>query len=313
MHAPDRAAELEDFKSKINLTAYMAERGYELDEKASSRNSAVMVHGDGDKLIVGMGRDEHWVYFSVRDATDHGSIIDFEQNRGGGSLGQVRKTLRPWVGSPPTPPRAYARQLEPVSGDVVKVRAMLSGMAGPEGCRRFLEQRRKVPAEVLDADRFRGRILTDQRSNAVFPHWNKEGVCGYELKNAGFTGYAPGGIKGLWCSRTRPDDQRLVVAETAIDALSYAALHGHERSQFVSTAGQFNLEQPELVLAAAEKLSRAAAGKRIEVVVAFDHDQGGRDMAAQLTPLLHRAVGKEAVRVHAPSQEGQDWNDVLAS
>jgi hypothetical protein len=36
--------ELESFKTNINLTEYAAASGYRLDRKASSRNSAVMVH-----------------------------------------------------------------------------------------------------------------------------------------------------------------------------------------------------------------------------------------------------------------------------
>jgi hypothetical protein len=34
--------ELEDFKSAINLTEYAAAKGYVLDKRASSRNSALM-------------------------------------------------------------------------------------------------------------------------------------------------------------------------------------------------------------------------------------------------------------------------------
>ena len=35
---------------------------------------------------------------------------------------------------------------------------------------------------------------------------------------------AAGAEKGLWFSRTRAEDRRLVLGESAIDALSYAAL-----------------------------------------------------------------------------------------
>ena len=32
----------------------------------------------------------------------------------------------------------------------------------------------------------------------VFPHFDREGPCGYEIKNQGFAGFAVGGTKGLW-------------------------------------------------------------------------------------------------------------------
>jgi hypothetical protein len=50
-----RAEELEDFKSRINLGEYAAACGYRLDRKATSRNSAVMVHSPGDKIIIALG------------------------------------------------------------------------------------------------------------------------------------------------------------------------------------------------------------------------------------------------------------------
>lgn len=316
----DRAAELETFKTEINFTAYAAGLGYELDEKASSRNSAVMVHPDGDKLIVGQATDGHWIYFSVRDGQDHGSVIDFDQRRGGGTLGDVRKRLRAWLGHPPTLPPRYREKLEPITRDLVQVRAELAGMYPADLCRRYLVDERNIPGHVLDDPRFAGRVMTDRRNNAVFPHLNEDGLCGYELKNKGFTGFAPGGVKGLWCSRIQPDDTRLVIAETAIDALSYAALFGVVRTRFVSTAGQVNPQQPDLLVSAAKKLARpevqdctARADAKCEIVLAVDHDQGGRELADKLTPLLIEAAPSAAVRLHHPEQSGDDWNDVLRS
>ena len=44
--------ELERFKSQINLSEFAASRGYALDRRESSRNSAVMRHPDADKIII---------------------------------------------------------------------------------------------------------------------------------------------------------------------------------------------------------------------------------------------------------------------
>lgn len=301
----DRQNELEAFKTSINLTAYAASQGYELDVKATSRNSAVMVDAKGDKLIMGMGSDGHWIYFSVRDDRDHGSIIDFAQRRGGGSLGEVRKQLRPYLDSPPAPPQGrYTESLEPISHDLVKVRAAMQAMYPMKHCRKFLEEARQIPATVLDSARFAGRIYTDGFSNAVFPHWNDAGLCGYELKNQGFTGFAPGGHKGLWGSRSELADNTLVVSETAIDALSYAALFGLEARRFVSSAGQLNPHQPELLVRAAKKLSAEGA----EVILALDNDQAGHALGEKLMPILGDVL---PCRTHYPPTADADWNDEL--
>ena len=90
--------ELETFKTDIDLRAYAAALGYGLDRKASWRGSSVLRHPNGDKIIVKRDHDGHFVYFSVRDENDNGSIIDFVQRRKAYNLGQVRQELRPWIG-----------------------------------------------------------------------------------------------------------------------------------------------------------------------------------------------------------------------
>lgn len=81
--------ELVAFKREINLTELMASFGYRLDRKSSSRNSASMKHPDGDKLIVSRTSEGRWVYFSVRDPNDNGTVVDFLGRRTAENLGQI--------------------------------------------------------------------------------------------------------------------------------------------------------------------------------------------------------------------------------
>ena len=74
----------------------------------------------------------------------------------------------------------------------------------------------------------------DTKGNAIFPHYDEEGTCGYEIKNKGFTGFSAGGDKGLWVSRCFAGDESLVIAESAIDALSFHALHKWKTARYVS-------------------------------------------------------------------------------
>ena len=70
--------ELERFKIEVVLPEFAAARGYFLDRRASSRNSIVMRHPDGDKIIIARYEGTtHWVYCSVRDGRDNGTIVDF--------------------------------------------------------------------------------------------------------------------------------------------------------------------------------------------------------------------------------------------
>ena len=301
--------ELESFKTSIDLRAYAGSLDYALDRQESWAGSAVMRHANGDKVIIKRDGDGHYVYFSVRDDRDHGTIIDFAQKRLRVGLGEVRKTLRPWIGRRaniiPYPP------LQPTPKDRVAVEAEFARMEIAP-CHPYLEHERALPCSLLQSPRFAGRIRAEVKDgiafpNAVFPHFDDQGLCGYEIKNSGgFTGFAKGGTKGLWLSHTRPDDNQIVFCESAIDALSYAALFPSDRTRFASIGGKPNPAQPQLILAT---IGRMQKGR--EIVAAMDADAGGE---------ILNGVIREAVQfsrrpdlrfvVHEPSGF-KDWNDQL--
>ena len=300
-----RDQELESFKTAIDLRAYAAAHGYTWDRRESWRGSSVMRHANGDKVIVKRDADGHYVYFSVRDEADNGSIIDFIQNRDRISLGAVRKELRPWIGRAAPARLPLFPALPPTSKNRLEVEAAFRRME--EAPRHpYLENERGLPASVLGSPRFAGRIRRDGFGNAVFPHFDLEGLCGYEIKNQGFTGFASGGEKGLWFSHTEPTDNCLVLCESAIDALSHAALFPAPGSRYASIGGQMNPRQPELVRTA---LLRLPAGA--EVVAAMDADPDGRKYA-EAVRLAVAGSGRDDLRF--TSQEpsvGKDWNDQL--
>ncbi len=307
-----RDPELEAFKTEIDLRAYAAEvEGYELDRKESWKGSSVMRHANGDKIIIKRDADGHYVYFSVRDEGDNGSIIDFVQNRRQGmrNLGKVRQALRPWAGRErraSSPALPLFTPLEPTSKDRMDVEREFRWMDYVER-HPYLERERGIPRDILTAARFAGRIRTDRRGNAVFPHFDHEGLCGYEIKNSGFTGFAKGGEKGLWVSLIEEADRRCVISESAIDALSYAALFQDEGTRYASFGGQMNPKQPGLIAA---MLGRLPAG--CDVIAATDSDADGQRFAENIGQLV-LDTGRADLRfiVHRPDGGAKDWNDVL--
>ena len=306
-----RTDELAAFKTRINLTAYAASYGYKLDVKASCRTSAKMRHPDGSIIVIGMDGST-WVYFSVSD--DHsGTIIDFVQHRDGVNLGLVRKRLRPWLGHTPTPPTAlpsaaYVKQLDPAPKDQLAVLAAYEAAERVEGFHPYLSGDRGIPASLVASLSETADIRTDNRGNVLFPHYDIDGVLvGFELKNQGFTGFSPGGKKALWGSRKNEGDSTLVIAETAIDALSYMALKGDETTRCVSIAGQMNPQQPAQLVAEIQKLSKGG-----RVVMALDHDEGGDKIAEQLADVYAAAERIDLQLIDdRPPTPGSDWNDEL--
>jgi hypothetical protein len=297
-------AELDSFKTEIDLRVYAAGQGYQLDARESWRGSSVMRHPRGDKIVVKRGLDGHYVYFSVRRDDDNGSIIDFVQFRQNLSLGAVRKELRPWIGRSRVAVPAFPA-LPKTAKDRIQVETEYRKM---HDARRhaYLENERALPVALLERDRFAGRVRMDVRGNAVFPHFDAEGLCGYEIKNTGFTGFAAGGAKGLWVSRGLPDDQRIVFCESAIDALSHAALFPDDRARYASIGGKPNPEQPELIRSAVARMPPGS-----EIVSAMDADIDGSKLAA----IVRKAVdlsGRADLRFVVREPFGcKDWNDQL--
>lgn len=310
---PTREQEIDDFKRRVNLSEYAAALGYTLDRKESSRNSVTMRGPGDDKIIIGKdAASHHWIYFSVRDDADNGTIIDFIQNRQQASLGEVRKALRPWIGENPAPPRrpppeGFVGDVEPISKDLARIRAQFAAMRPVQGAHPYLEAERRIPAAVLADPRFAGKIFMDKHGNAVFPHQGRDGLCGFELRNARFKGFARGGQKGLWYSAHGPGDRCLVIAESAIEALSYHALHRSGDARYFSIAGEMNPAQRQLLQAAFLKLPPAAS-----IRIATNHDAGGRHLAGEIKTIA-LATGRADLALidSQPKREGADWNDVL--
>lgn len=316
--------ELETFKRVIDLSEYAAARGYQLDRKESSRSSRVM-RCDGDKISISRAPDGHWVYYSFRNLEDNGTIVDFVANRdcphamrGQVPLGLVRQELRRWTHTERHIPEFARVDLKPTTKDLAQVEQTLA-RAQLRISHPYLESRALSPSTLSDP-RFRGtwsiatgyfrdglwQPLCGDRGNVLFPHRDENGVCGYEAKNRDFTGFAPGGEKGLWASRVRATDNVLVIAESAIDAISYHELSPNPKARYVSFAGQMNPRQPALLERAVTWMPAGAS-----VIAATDRDHAGHAYARQIEEICERHPSVSFVRHEPRAARGKDWNDQL--
>jgi hypothetical protein len=311
-----RRDELEELK-RLDLTKVAVSFGYELDRKKSSANSAFLRSPDGDAIIVGRAIDGHFIFCSVKNPKQSGSVIDFVAHRLGAisvggkvNIGKVRQHLRPWLGTgaPTVSPTAYVHDLRPIERDIVAVQARWLGMRELENGRHaYLNGPRAIAPELLEHPRFKERIRVDARDNAAFAHVEASaGVVGFELKNSGFTGFSKGGRKTAFASTIRCHDNALVLAESAISMLSHAQLFGCETRRFMSLGGQVSQEQITLVRTAMEKLPSGA------VILAFDNDDAGRALTDKFRQAFED-VGRSELSLHieTPGVAGKDWNDVL--
>ena len=195
-----RNEELDQFKTKINLVDYAQKLGYQLDKKKSSNNCIVLKDNQGDKILVGLDKiDNHYFYYSLTNETDKGSIIDFIQKRKNLNLGEVRRELRSWINNNLSAYKIANKsliKLTPISKEKSKIIAQFKRFKTINNHPYF--NQRGISQNTIHNPRFKETIYQDNRQNVIFPHSDRDGICGYEIRNQNFKGFSTGGTKGLW-------------------------------------------------------------------------------------------------------------------
>jgi hypothetical protein len=309
--AMDRQAQLqrwqdavESYKRDINLVEFAAGRGFEIRREKSTRRAKVMKHPNGDRILVSQNAaDRHWVYYSLGgDDRDQGTIVDFLLRREAQGMKEVHGICREYLGQP----RAALPEHHVEPGDIRFLRELVIERyvrAQLVSNSRYLNERGIRPETLVDP-RFKETWRVDARGNVLFPHRDDEGLCGYEIKNRNYTSFAKFAQKTVWRSRALDGDHRLIITESAIEAMSHFQLHRPERARYMSVGGAFSPLAAEQVVASTRRLPDHAV-----VVLAFNADTDGRKLADRLQP--HIESTRRGVTRHFPARESADWNDLL--
>ena len=292
-----RNEELDQFKTKINLVDYVQNNGYQLDKKKSSNNCIVLKDNQGDKILVGLDKtDNHYFYYSLTNETDKGSIIDFVQKRKNLNLGEVRKELRLWINnSHLTKYKVNSKvnnkvtnkseiKLTPIDRNKYQIIAQIESFQTINN-HSYLNQR-GINQNTLDNPRFKETIYQDKRNNVIFPHSDREGICGYSIRNQNFKGFSTGGTKGLWTSKSGSKDNKLVICESPIDCLSYHQLFPDDHTRYFSTSGTLSEKQKDLLRTAFEKIDQKGGS----IIIATDKDVGGEEISQELTKIAPKTA-----------------------
>ena len=293
--------ELDRFAHEIDFRSYLENRGWRAVEGKESyglrmckgeilRDSKGKFHAAEMVMIKRESRGK-WVYTNPKDGKDSGSIIKFVQSREGLNLGQVRKALRPLlrdgaIASPAA--RQQAAALKAASAAPAEERAIAAVRA------RFAAMQSGGDSEYL-----KSRAL-DKNLPSLFPHDLKIGgkgvlafahrdgkgeVCGYEIKGQVGTEkinrFSQGGRKSLFFAGQLAGASRIVLCESAIDALSKRALdRAPPATLYTSMGGRPSAKALEEIA----YLVRCHPAGQIEI--ACDRDGPGLRMAADLAGLV---------------------------
>lgn len=176
--------------------------------------------------------------------------------------------------------------------------------------RRYLVETRGLPEPLIDQLHDKGLIYSDIMRNAVFlrhagNNWHREEVTGASIwgTSGKFHGLSPGSDKNngwFWFSAGKGELSRVVLVESAIDALSRAALDKREGrgkgiTVYLSADGAGAIPTADL---------KAVIDRGGRVDVAFDADVAGDQMAERI---LTEVTGATRLR----PTHGKDWNEQL--
>jgi len=189
-----------------------------------------------------------------------------------------------------------------------QLRLPVANLAHLERVRRYLTQQRGLAAEILEPLIGAGKVYADGRGNAVFLMvvGKANRAVGAELRGTGqrvWHGLARGTRKdagyfwvGHACSEQAGGSPRIVLCESAIDAISCFQLHARqlqEKCICISTAG-IRPDAPWL---------QPLLARGYDIHCGFDDDEPGNTVADQL---LRRHPSIKRLRPPA-----HDWNDAL--
>ncbi len=174
---------------------------------------------------------------------------------------------------------------------------------------RYLAGARALPVTVLSAASAAGVLREGPQGSAWFAHRDGAGMLtGIEMRGPAWRRFSAGGAKTLFrFAGGTAALPRLAVCESAIDALSLAALEGPRADTlYAATAGGMG---PGTLTALRQLLGTMAADPTAWLVAATDADRAGALYADQLAALA-AAVPVPCTRL-LPPDGCQDWNDVL--
>lgn len=293
--------ELERFKREANIAEVAQVFGYYIDKEKSSR-AVKQLRNDqtGDKIVVSRNEaNEHYIYFSMRNEQDNGTIIDFLQERTGKNLGQVRVWLRKWLKGDIERNRVQKIAIAPSSANRPKIQNVWDKIENVS----FPSSWRGISVYIWDELMESGKVKITQEA-IYYKLMDLDGLCGIEKR--GFDGekrIISGSEKGLWSYGNLKEAKEIVIAESPLDALSYKILSGREDIYLLATMGAIGEKQKEILRAVLDK------AKDKEITIASDNDLAGEFIAQEIKEIC-KEVGAAKLYRAAP-QKSKDWNEEL--
>jgi hypothetical protein len=276
-----------------------------------------------DQVIIYKAASGDYLYFNRADDRDKGTVIDFIKHRlehprisgitpepGKNIWASVIANAKRFLNRPAQErhtSQALQQQMEPVQRTDRFIPDFLQKTT-PLTDATYLHAR-GLTSDTLANPAFAGRILNHVHAgvsktgqpyrfvNIAFPQVYKDNIIGLEIKAQGFKGQAVNSLNSsaLWLSNTTPKTNSLIVAESAIDALSHYQLKQPTNALYASTSGQLTDNKVAEMRRLVENLNLK------KVFLAFDNNLDGQLFDTRLIAGLARTETPMSIARTLPS------------
>jgi hypothetical protein len=322
-----QAKSFEDFRREISIIEIASAHGYILEYKKGLRTPVLYNPEYQDRIIILDPKNPaNQGYWNPEDETDKGTLIHFVKKRLGTLFPHLHKNsdnanvnsvlyqylrLDPFV-------RQQNRQL--INYEALEQLEATGFLPASYHLKPLVQtgffRHRYIALETLKRPEFAGRIFNVQYvdphkpglkyTNTAFPYFVSahEKMVGLEIRNIHFKSHAEGSDRsnGVWYSNMPALLERIVLVESALDALSHLELKQQTNNLYVSYGGNLTLNQIQTIK---ELKKKGYLARNFQFVTASDNDRKGayydlmfiRDLAAGRYPSQRLAKSGHSIKL----------------
>jgi hypothetical protein len=322
-----QAKSFEDFRREISIIELATAHGYVHEFRKGLRTPVFYNPEYQDRIIIMDPRNvANQGYWNPEDDTDKGTLINFVKRRLGtifprqahsSDVANVNRVLYQYLRLDPFVRQRNRQQvnfetlenLETADFSLANYKLLPLLQTG------FFTSR-YIDLETLKLPEFSGKIFNVQHldpnkpgpryTNTAFPFYgaadNK--IVGLEIRNIKFKGHAEGSdrSRGVWHSNMPAKLERIVMVESALDALAYQEFKKQTNNLYVSYGGNLTLNQIQTIK---NLKARGNPARNFHFVISSDNDKKGayydlmfiRELAAERLPSQRLANTKGYIRL----------------
>lgn len=330
-----QAKSFEDFRREISIIEIASAHGYILEYKKGLRTPVLFNPEYQDRIIILDPKNPaNQGYWNPEDDTDKGSLIHFVKKRLGtifphphkhSEQANVNSVLYQYLRLDPFV-RQQNRQL--INYEALEQLETNGFLPASYHLKPLLQTsfftHRYIALETLKRQEFAGRIFNVQHlnpekpglkyTNTAFPYFVAAHgqMVGLEIRNIHYKAHAEGSDRshGVWHSNMPPILERIVLVESALDALSHQELKQQTNNLYVSYGGNLTQNQIQTIKALKTKGNPAP---NFQFVTASDNDKKGayydlmfiRELAAARYPSQRLAKSGNSIKLAFASASGK--------